>query len=284
MKKNKLLRKLPQAILAFICSLLLFAILALGCLKLTLFNQNFMIRQTHEVQYAQLVTKEINTTIQDYGMGSNIPAKVLKNVVSKKLVQENVDSYIRGIYTDVPFQLTGEDQVKNQIQTVSEAYAKEKGYTMDAETQKNLDTLKETGVTTLDKYVELPYLLTFGQQIMQFNKTLTLMIGVIGAVFLLVFFGMMYVSGRWWHRKVRYMAYIMGGAGLMLSVLPAIIYFKGTVNRIAITSKAMYEFMTTYLNAFTLTFVWVGVVGILLAVILWGVSEALRRRVARSGS
>ncbi|WP_242690310.1 hypothetical protein [Enterococcus hirae] len=44
MKKRKQWRKVPKMILAFICSLSLFAIFVLGILKITLFNQNFMIR------------------------------------------------------------------------------------------------------------------------------------------------------------------------------------------------------------------------------------------------
>ena len=83
MKKRKQWRKVPKMILAFICSLSLFAIFVLGILKITLFNQNFMIRAVESSHYGETITKEINHTIADVGRGANISQKWLNQTVSE---------------------------------------------------------------------------------------------------------------------------------------------------------------------------------------------------------
>ncbi|KPG72107.1 hypothetical protein [Enterococcus sp. RIT-PI-f] len=276
MNNQKWVAKLPKIILAFVCSLCLFSLLVLGVLRATLFNQEFMVDQVHDTKYAETIAKEINTNITDIGLASNIPAEVLSEVVPAEVVQQNVDSYIRGIYTDVPFNLIGTDQIEDNMDQAVAKYAEEQNITISEEMTANLTYMKESAISIFDQYVKLPYLLTYGHKVMQFDDTLILLFIVTGVVFLLLLIGTMMVIGKWWHRRLRYGAYISGGAGLMLVVVPMLIYTGGYIERIAINSEAIYLFLTSYLTDFILRFVWVGVGMIVLAVILWGVSEPLR--------
>lgn len=276
LNNQKWVAKLPKIILAFVCSLCLFSLLVLGVLRATLFNQEFMVDQVHDTKYAETIAKEINTNITDIGLASNIPAEVLSEVVPAEVVQQNVDSYIRGIYTDVPFNLIGTDQIEDNIDQAVAKYAEEQNITISEEMTANLTYMKESSISIFDQYVKLPYLLTYGHKVMQFDDTLILLFIVTGVVFLLLLIGTMMVIGKWWHRRLRYGAYISGGAGLMLVVVPMLIYTGGYIERIAINSEAIYLFLTSYLTDFILRFVWVGVGMIVLALILWGVSEPLR--------
>lgn len=276
LNNQKWLAKLPKIILAFVCSLCLFSLMVLGVLRSTLFNQEFMVDQVHETKYAEMIAKEINTNIADIGLASNIPAEVLSDVVPAEVVQQNIDSYIRGIYTDVPFNLIGTDQIEANMDQAIAKYAEEKNIKISEEMTKNLTYMKESAISIFDQYVKLPYLLTYGHKVMQFDDTLILLFIVASVVFLLLLIGTMMVIGKWWHRRLRYSAYIFGGAGLMMVVVPMLIYTSGYIERIAINSHAIYLFLTSYLTDFVLRFVWVGVGSIILAFILWGVSEPLR--------
>ena len=108
-------KNIPRWILAFIGSLLLFATIALICIRMTLFNQEFMINQVHKTDYVETIRKDMTESIQDLGRGSNIPPEVLVDVVPEKTVSMNVDNYIRSIYQEVPFKIQGEDQIKDNI-------------------------------------------------------------------------------------------------------------------------------------------------------------------------
>jgi hypothetical protein len=78
------------------------------------------------------------------------------------------------------------------------------------------------------------------------------------------------------HQRVRWSSIIFFGAGLMLVVLPTIIYFSGVIKRLGITSEGLYRFVTTYVTMFDLSFVFVGLGSIVIAVVLIVISERMR--------
>lgn len=272
---NQMTRNIPRWILAFIGSLLLFAAGALLCVRLTLFNQNFMIQQMHQAKYIETIRKDVTESIQDVGRGSNIPPEVLSDVVTEELVTINVENYIRGIYQNIPFQLQGEDQIKENILKNVEQYAQEKNIPIDETTEKNLTNLAETAAKNFSAYIEIPYLMSYGQKVMAFESSLNVIMFVVGAAFLLIFAGLQLMI-KMTHQRVRWSSITFFGAGLMLATLPTIIYFSGVIQRLGITSEGLYRFVTSYVTTFDLSFVFVGLAVIGVAIILVIISERMR--------
>lgn len=284
MNSAHLIRESSRVLLAFICSLFIFALMILGTLKLTLFNQEYMINRAQQADYAGYVAKDINNSIVDLGLGSNIPEGVLDNVVSKAITQDNIDSYIRGIYTEVPFNMTGQDTVKTAIDNAIQQYADEKGIEIDDQMKDNIDNLKTAAIDVFDQYIELPYLLTYGQRVMQYSQTLLVMMIICGVIALLLIIAVVSLSGRWWHRRLRYLAYALGGAGLMMFVLPAVIYFRKIVSRIGINTESLYRLVANYLEHVLLYCMWVGIAGVVSALVIWLISELLRKKAVQKRS
>lgn len=272
---NQMTRNIPRWILAFIGSLLLFAAGALLCVRLTLFNQNFMIQQMHQAKYIETIRKDVTESIQDVGRGSNIPPEVLSDVVTEELVTINVENYIRGIYQNIPFQLQGENQIKENILKNVEQYAQEKNISIDETTEKNLTNLAETAAKNFSAYIEIPYLMSYGQKVMAFESSLNVIMFVVGAAFLLIFAGLQLMI-KMTHQRVRWSSITFFGAGLMLATLPTIIYFSGVIQRLGITSEGLYRFVTSYVTTFDLSFVFVGLAVIGVAIILVIISERMR--------
>lgn len=272
---NQMTRNIPRWILAFIGSLLFFAAGALLCVRLTLFNQNFMIQQMHQAKYIETIRKDVTESIQDVGRGSNIPPEVLSDVVTEELVTINVENYIRGIYQNIPFQLQGEDQIKENILKNVEQYAQEKNIPIDETTEKNLTNLAETAAKNFSAYIEIPYLMSYGQKVMAFESSLNVIMFVVGAAFLLIFAGLQLII-KMTHQRVRWSSITFFGAGLMLATLPTIIYFSGVIQRLGITSEGLYRFVTSYVTTFDLSFVFVGLAVIGVAIILVIISERMR--------
>lgn len=278
MSTRKVMRKASRWILAFICSLSLFALLSLGVIKTTLFNQEFMISTANSADYSKTITEEINETIGDLGRGSNVPAEVLAETASQSLVKRNIERYIQSIYTELPFTVEGNAQIQQTIQTNIETYAKEKGYSITSETQGAIDRLKQSAADSFSQYIEIPYILNYGKKVMGYSKTLTLIMIFTGAVFFLLLAAIVSLTGRFWHRAIRYSAYVFGGAGLMLLVLPLFVYFSRKIDHLGIRSKSLYDFLTTYLNEFVLTFIKWGITAVVVGIVLWLISELVRKR------
>ncbi|WP_413537688.1 hypothetical protein [Enterococcus malodoratus] len=270
-------RNVPRWILAFIGSLLLFATLALICIRMTLFNQNFMIKQIHQTEYVETIRKDMTQSIQDLGRGSNIPPEVLADVVSEKTVSANVDNYIRSIYQEVPFEIQGEDQVKDNIMKNVTQYAQQKNIAIDETTQNNLNNLAASATKNYSSYIEIPYLLSYGKKVMAFKSALTLILIIVGVAFLLVFVGLLLMV-KMKHQKIRWSSVTFLGGGLMLAVLPALIYFSGVIDRLGIMSEGLYQFVTGYITAFDLSFVFAGLGLTVLALLLVLISERMRSK------
>lgn len=270
-------KNIPRWILAFIGSLLLFATLALICIRMTLFNEDFMIKQVHETQYVETIRKDMTQSIQDLGRGSNIPPEVLADVVPEKTVSTNVDNYIRSIYQDFPFKIQGGDEIKGNILKNVNQYAQQKGITIDEATQKNLDNLANSAVKNYSNYIEIPYLLSYGKKVMAFQSALTMILVIASVAFILVFVGLLLMV-KMKHQKVRWSSVTFLGAGLMMVVLPALIYFSGVINRLGIMSEGLYRFVTSYITAFDLSFVFVGLALTVFALLLVLLSERMRSK------
>lgn len=274
---NQATKNIPRWILAFIGSLLLFATIALICIRMTLFNQEFMINQVHKTDYVETIRKDMTESIQDLGRGSNIPPEVLVDVVPEKTVSMNVDNYIRSIYQEVPFKIQGEDQIKDNILKNVSQYAQQKNITIDETTQSNLNNLANSATKNYSNYIEIPYLLSYGKKVMAFQSALTMILIIVGVAFVLVFVGLLLMV-KMKHRKVRWSSVTFLGAGLMLVVLPAIIYFSGVINRLGIMSEGLYRFVTSYITAFDLSFIFVGLALTVLALLLVLISERMRSK------
>lgn len=264
---KQVIKNSPCWILAFIGSLLLFATLTLICIRMTLFNQDFMINQVHKTNYIESIRKDMTESIQDLGRGSNIPPEVLVDVVPEKTVSINVDNYIRSIYQEVPFKLQGKDQIKDNVLKNISQYAQQKHITIDEATQSNLTNLANSAINNYSSFIEIPYLLSYGKKVMAFKSALTMILIIVGVVFILVFVGLLWIV-KMKQQKVRWSSIMFLGAGLMLTVLPAIIYFSGGINQLGIMSEGLYRFVTSYVTAFDLSFVFVGLTIITFGIVL----------------
>lgn len=280
MKKNKFLRRAPRWLCAFICSLSLFGLFSLVIVKTTLFNQEFMIDKTQKAHYAETITAEINQSIGDLGRASNVPVELLAGTVTPKQTQANLDSFIRGIYTDVPFQIKQRDQIEQKITTILTDYASQQQVDLATpQAASEVDQLKTAALTEFDRHIEIPYILTYGRKLIAFNSTLMLLILVVAVITLILVIGVILVVGPFTHRKIRYLAYVVGGSGLMLTVLPGYLLLSKIVYRLGVASTSLYRFLTTYVHDFILTFVYVGGAALLTAAMLWVASEVLRKKV-----
>ena len=97
MKNGINLNKMASWILGFIGSLVLVMTVSLAIIKITLFNDQYMLKIADKISYSQNIAKEINETITDLGRGSSVPPRILKNTVTTKDVQQDFENYVATI-------------------------------------------------------------------------------------------------------------------------------------------------------------------------------------------
>ncbi|MGX7172447.1 hypothetical protein [Enterococcus ratti] len=278
MKKRSNWQKASKMILTFICSLSLFAVLSVSVIQITLFNQAFMIHVAESSNYAETITKEINHAISDLGRSGNIPPKVLSHIISKTWVKENNREYIYSIYHDTTFQIKNTKQIEESIQNKVEEYVREKNVPINEEIKKTISKLKEAGIKSAQRYIEIPYFALYVKKIIGYRKTLQIIFIFASMLSIILFFAIASFNRFFSHLNIRYLAYMIGGAGWMIGALPAYLYSTHMIKRLGIHSEALYQFLTTYLNNFLLMFIKYGIYSILFSLFLFFISECFRKK------
>lgn len=275
-------RKLAKMIVAFVCSLSVYFACTLTIIRLTLCNQLFMENTILSSSYVEIVTDEINHTISDLGRGSNVPENVLSSVVTEKQVEENIMSYIHSLYSDSVFQIKGSSVVQQKVKERIVDYAKNKNYPLDEPVQLTIEKLQTSAVTAVQQAIEMRSLNIYGKKLLAYKKIIDLLIVFSLTVSFSLFASIISLNRRFWHRVLRYLAYVLCSSSLMLVTLPLILYVNQIVERIGISSKTLYIFLTTYGNHFILIFIkWGGVIFFISIICFWG-SEYTRRNTITS--
>lgn len=278
MKNGINLNKVAGWVLAFIGSLVLVMTVSLAIIKFTLFNGHYMLHVANKVEYSQNMAKEINDTITDLGRGSSVPPKVLQHTVSKDLVQQDFENYVTAIYSGQTFTAANQNVVANKVVESVKNYANEIGQTLDEDTVTNIDTLGKEAGKRYTSLIAIPYLSVYAQKVMAYNGHIWILLIITAGIFILLLLGGMSLASRLKHRKLRYLATIFNGAGLMLLVFPGYLYFSKLFYRLGISSKTLYDFLTTYVNGFIAMFLWAGLISLIIGAGLFIWSEQKRKK------
>lgn len=280
MKNSAHLMKITSRFfIAFLSSVFLFAFLILLTLRITLFSENYMIKQAEKVDYYSTLTDEINRQIVNSSLGNNIPDGVLNHSVSQENVETDVNAYFKAMYNaGTKYSISTEDDIETSVSQKIESYMKEKGLETTADSQNAIDGLAKNAVTIYKGYIELPFLVSYGRKVMNYKSKLVLFMVICGVLWALLSFFLYSSLKGYFHRLFRYWAYICAGSGLMMVVVPTAILAQGTLKRVGIQSKAMYDFVQGYLSSFLWLFIIVGCVSILAGIIFAVLSEIKRKQ------
>lgn len=268
-----LIQRVSSTIITIVCSLIVLLLCLLVIIQSTLFNPSYMKQISKKSNYATHLTQEINKQIENLGLASNIPQGVLNKTLDEKVVEKNTSNYFAEIYTGEKFILVGIESLENNIRTEVISYAAEANSEVS---EANLTNLNKKAVKVMKSYIELPYLITYGKKMMAYQKAF-LIATVVTTLFLIILFALLlYLLKGYLHRLLRNLSYLFVSTGATLVLISGFLVYSNVFGRIAIMSKALYDFIYLYLATFNVYFLYTGLVCILLGIILAILSEVRR--------
>ncbi|EOI01611.1 hypothetical protein UAY_01017 [Enterococcus moraviensis ATCC BAA-383] len=277
--RGRTMKVISRFFIAFLSSVFLFAFLILLTLRLTLFSENYIAKQAAKANYYSELTEEINRQIENSALGSNIPQGVLNESIKKELVEKDVNAYFNAMYnTGAKYSISNEKGIHDDVSKAITDYMKEKNIEVTPESEQAVVGLSDNAVNIYKGYIELPFLVSYGRKVMNYKSKLVIFMIVCGVLWALLSF-FLYSSLRgYFHRLLRYWAYICIGSGLMMVVVPTLIIMQGFLKKLGIQSKAMYDFIQNYLSSFLWLFIIVGMVSIAAGIIFAVLSEVKRKQ------
>ncbi|WP_429950685.1 hypothetical protein [Enterococcus sp. AZ101] len=278
-KRGHLMKVTSRFFIAFLSSVFLFAFLILLTLRLTLFSENYIAKQAAKADYYTELTEEINRQIENSSLGSNIPKGVLDQAISKEVVKIDVDKYFQAMYnTGTKYEISDESKIHEAVSKAITDYMKEKQIQVTPESELAVTGLSDNAVKIYKGYIELPFLVSYGRKVMNYKSKLVLFMVICGVLWALLSFSLYSSLRGYVHRLLRYWAYIWVGSGLMMAVVPGIILLQGSLKKLGIQSKAMYDFIQTYLSSFLWLFIVIGLISIAAGIIFGVLSEVKRKQ------
>jgi len=278
-KRGHLMKVTSRFFIAFLSSVFLFAFLILLTLRLTLFSENYIAKQAAKADYYTELTEEINRQIENSSLGSNIPKGVLDQAISKEVVKIDVDKYFQAMYnTGTKYEISDESKIHDAVSKAITDYMKEKQIQVTPESELAVTGLSDNAVKIYKGYIELPFLVSYGRKVMNYKSKLVLFMVICGVLWALLSFSLYSSLRGYVHRLLRYWAYIWVGSGLMMAVVPGIILLQGSLKKLGIQSKAMYDFIQTYLSSFLWLFIVIGLISIVAGIIFGVLSEVKRKQ------
>lgn len=280
--KKGLRKKTARLFLTYICSVACLCFLSLLCIRVTLANPNFMSKQMENSRYTKLVQQEINEKIQDIGRGSNVPENQLKEIVSLSFVQTNVKKYVTSLYMRKTYDLSGEEEIKEKIQQHLNHYIQTKNIQVTKDKEQVINRLVDSSIEATEKSLEIPFLANYVNKVKQFKPLLNQLIIGNGVILVCLLLLLLHTI-HWSHQKFRFVALMFLGAGGTLLLLPTWIYFSGVIDRIGILTESVYYFVRGYLLSFVQTFIYAGILAVVMAIGMYVISEIKRKVVINKG-
>lgn len=276
---GRLMKVISRFFLAFLSSVFLFAFLILLTLRLTLFSENYIAKQAEKADYYSELTKEINRQIENSALGSNIPEGILNQSIKQELVKIDVNAYFKAMYhTGTKYAISNEKEIHDVVFKAITDYMSEKTIQTTPESELAVTKLSDNAVTIYKGYIELPFLVSYGRKVMNYKSKLVVFMGICGVLWVLLSVSLYSSLRGYFHRLLRYWSYIWTGSGLMMLVVPAIILMQGFLKKLGIQSKAMYDFIQTYLSSFLWLFIIIGIISIVAGIVCGILSESKRKQ------
>lgn len=264
--------------ISFLASVFLVCFLILFTFKITLFDDKYIEKQAVKTDYYQQLTNEINQQIENSLLGSNIPKGITSQVVTEKEVKEDVNNYFQAIYNKKEgYEISNTSTIHNNASNLIKKYIEENNIETVEDIDQTVNNISNQVTSIYTGYIDLPFLVSYGQKMLNYESTLFLFMVVCILIFLAMSIALYTSLKGYIHRLMRHWSYIFAGSGLMLILFPAYVIYKGIFDKLAIQSKAMYDFIHAYLSNFLWLFIYLGGIAFVLGLLFIVLSETRRK-------
>ena len=210
---NHKLRKIISFVLAFLLSLSLLGVTALGCVKNGLFSTKTILKLMDE-EYCSAVRKETEDALSDYTIPTGIDTWVVEGVVTVSDVTTDVKGYIYAAFAGNEYKpnttLMDERIKENVVKFFDENFTE-----LDDETDDIIDAF----IAELDAVYTASIELRIINAVVKANEIFTkfYMPSLIALLILSLILGILCVRiHHYAHRGMRYVAYAVGGTALII--------------------------------------------------------------------
>lgn len=231
------IKKIVCTVLSFILCVVLCVISLCVMLEATLFNSEFILENMNSSNYFVDKKDEITRSLNDLGYASGLSDEFFDSLLSEIMISEDTENYLNAYYNgeNAVVDTTGFEQTFNEA---LDKYIKDNN--IKEADGKSRDYLVKKASSIYRLSLEIPLFYRLAAYFNMFKGVLPFII--IGAVILAVVIILIIVfTNSWKHRIFKYLSCACLGASLSLAVIPSYVLLSGQLQRINLTSRALYN-------------------------------------------
>lgn len=249
-------------LLALLLTIFISIFIVLTVTNVTIMNSSYLISKMESADFYQQSIVNLNKQIQQETQSTGFPLEMFENYIDEKSADKIMKNYIQTAFS------TGNTNIdtstfESSLSKDIDDYLESANIIINSEEKIAISTLKANLIDYFKTYLTFPYLDLVINLINTYN-TYYYIIAVILLILILTSGFILYRLYSHYRGRRRYFAYALSSAGLICLALPGFIYFGNFVNKISLSPKYFYDFITSAINSYLLIYVVIGIVMIII--------------------
>ena len=262
-RKKSSSRTTLSYILSLLIAIFLSILVVLTVTRFTVMSPSFLISQMDGADFYKQSVVSLNEEIQQETQSTGFPIEMFENYVDEDTAKTAMEKYINNAF-DGGETTINTTEFETKLTQDIDNYLTTNNIIINSESQEAISVLKSNLIDLYKSYLSFPYLALVIDVINTYDG-----IFLIAAAALVVLIGLasflLYRLYSHYQGRRRYFSYALSASGLMCFALPFFIYIGKFIDKISLSPAYFYNFFTSTLNSYMLTFVIVGLVMIVLA-------------------
>lgn len=277
-KGNRTARFIISTLLGFVLTIVLTAMTWMAGLYMGFFNEGLILDHLGKNNYYNGVLEYTYDSGESIALPIGLSAEVFEGSITLDMVYHDVRGYMEAAFDQRAYTIDTKELQENLAGNIA-AYMEQKGITLTEEQQANVQGFTEQVADDYVKNVTIPFMGAFVKARNLYAKVLAIALPVLAAcaLFLGVFLFRLY---RFKHKALRFISYSAIATGMMSIVLPSAALLTRFYERLHVSPKYFYEFVSTYVSQGILVFIYLGIAWFVAAACTIILTGILRRRVA----
>jgi hypothetical protein len=242
------------------------ALALLVTLQFTVLRPTYLMEQVNSTQFTAMVQEDIENTFVSYGISSGVDEQFVRDFFDENRIRIDIFAEMDRLY-DSDAAGANIESFKEDLNQKLHQYVESKDAIITPQIEEGLGYLTDICAEAYSDRLTVPFVGTLASVITSLQKSIP--VAFVGlAIFTIVLAAVILFLRPKKYKALRYYAYALAGSGLVVGALALLLITSGKIERVGISSKALYTLITSYLLNIAYPILWTAICLIIAAVVV----------------
>lgn len=276
-RRNNRIRTCVSVVCSFLLAMFLTVLLGAVAMRFGFFNREMTLNKINESDYYTNVYQELMENLKVIADSKEIPETVVTTVFTEKRVYINGKQFIENSLNNNDT-VVERDAVEKELETALRAYYKTKNVQITNAVQSDMDATIQAMTSEYTRMVRFQFVDYIRKYKAAYDSVMKWLLPIL-AVLSVLLIAVLIKLHRYPHRGVRYIGIGLVSAGLINLILPLVALIQRWYTDLGIQPDYYAEFLADYFKWSLYSFVYTGVISIVLSIGLFIWMRVLKNQI-----